>query len=122
MSSINDNFKQILIFSVIFFLLGYLLGNNSNNSLKGVFYSDDDELTGTKKEFMIHLDADHLSEDEGHFIMKKLNSNGSLDIETDVKKIIEKSNSEEGVSVTIDSTVINGKKQIKVEVRKELKN
>ena len=54
--------------------------------------------------------------------MKKLNSNGSLDIETDVKKIIEKSNSEEGVSVTIDSTVINGKKQIKVEVRKELKN
>ncbi len=122
MSSINDNFKQILIFSVIFFLLGYLLGNNSNNSVKGVFYSNDGESIGSKKEFMIHLDDDHLSEGEGHVIMKKLNSNGSLDIETDIKKIIEKSNSEEGMTVTIDSTVINGKKQIKVEVRKELKN
>ena len=35
----NDNFKSIIIFSLIFFLLGYLIGGNSsdNKSKKFVY-------------------------------------------------------------------------------------
>ena len=121
----NDNFKSIIIFSLIFFLLGYIIGGNtSDNKTKGIFISDEISSLNSDKDFMIHLDSDDKLEGSAHIIMKKLKSqNGEVEIEvdTDVDKILEKYSNDGSTFIKIDSTIVDGKKEIRVEVRKEKK-
>ena len=121
----NDNFKPIIIFSLIFFLLGYIIGDNtSDNKTKGIFISDEISSLNSDKDFMIHLDSDDKLEGSAHIIMKKLKSeNGEVEIEvdTDVDKILEKYSNDGSTFIKIDSTIVDGKKEIRVEVRKEKK-
>ena len=121
----NDNFKSIIIFSLIFFLLGYIIGGNtSDNKTKGIFISDEISSLNSDKDFMIHLDSDDKIKGSAHVIMKKLKSeNGELEIEvdTDVDKILEKYSNDGSTVIKIDSTIVDGKKEIRVEVRKEKK-
>ena len=73
---------------------------------------------------MIHLDSDDKLEGSAHIIMKKLKSeNGEVEIEvdTDVDKILEKYSNDGSTFIKIDSTIVDGKKEIRVEVRKEKK-
>ncbi|MEL0009099.1 MAG: hypothetical protein VW741_04440 [Flammeovirgaceae bacterium] len=121
----NDNFKSIIIFSLIFFLLGYIIGGNtSDNKTKGIFISDEITSLNSDKDFMIHLDSDDKIEGSAHVIMKKLKlENGEVEIEvdTDVDKILEKYSNDGSTFIKIDSTTVDGKKEIRVEVRKEKK-
>ena len=121
----NDNFKSIIIFSLIFFLLGYLIGGNtSDNKTKGIFISDEISSLNSDEDFMIHLDSDNKIGGSTHVIMKKLKSeNGEMEIEvdTDVNKILEKYSNDGSTVIKIDSTIVDGKKEIRVEVRKEKK-
>ena len=121
----NDNFKSIIIFSLIFFLLGYIIGGNtSDNKTKGIFISDEITSLNSDKDFMIHLDSDDKIEGSAHVIMKKLKlENGEVEIEvdTDVDKILEKYSNDGSTFIKIDSTLVDGKKEIRVEVRKEKK-
>ena len=76
------------------------------------------------KDFMILLDSDDKLEGSAHIIMKKLKSeNGEVEIEvdTDVDKILEKYSNDGSTFIKIDSTIVDGKKEIRVEVRKEKK-
>ena len=95
MESINKNWKSIFLFSTIFFILGYLVGNN----LKG------DE----KKE---------------HIVIKKFeNGNGTIDFprnHKNYKKMIKEAEGNPNMTIKIDSTLKDGKKEIRVEVRKEI--
>ena len=121
----NDNFKSIIIFSLIFFLLGYIIGGNiSDNKTKGIFISDEISSLNSDKDFMIHLDSDDKIEGSAQIIMKKLKSeNGDVEIEvdTDVNEILEKYSNDGSTVIKIDSTIVDGKKEIRVEVRKEKK-
>ncbi len=121
----NDNFKPIVIFSIIFFLLGYLIGgNSSDNKTKGIFISDEISSLNSDEDFMIHLDSDNKTGGTAHVIMKKLKSeNGEMEIEvdTDVNEIIEKYGNDGSTIIKIDSSIVDGKKEIRVEVRKEKK-
>ena len=121
----NDNFKSIIIFSLIFFLLGYLIGGNtSDNKTKGIFISDEISSLNSDEDFMIHLDSDNKIGGSTHVIMKKLKSeNGEMEIEVDadVNKILEKYSNDGSTVIKIDSTIVDGKKEIRVEVRKEKK-
>ena len=95
MESINKNWKSIFLFSTIFFILGYLVGNN----LKG------DE----KKE---------------HIVIKKFeNGKGIIDFNRNhknYKKMIKEAEGDPNMTIKIDSTLKDGKKEIRVEVRKEI--
>ena len=121
----NDNFKSIIIFSLIFFLLGYIIGGNTSyNKTKGIFISDEISSLNSDKDFMIHLDSDDKIEGSAQIIMKKLKSeNGDVEIEvdTDVNEILEKYSNDGSTVIKIDSTIVDGKKEIRVEVRKEKK-
>lgn len=121
----NDNFKSIIIFSLIFFLLGYLIGgNSSDNKVKSLFISDEISSLNSDEDFMIHLDSDNKIEGSAQIIMKKLKSeNGDVEIEvdTDVNEILEKYSNDGSTVIKIDSTIVDGKKEIRVEVRKEKK-
>ena len=121
----NDNFKSIIIFSLIFFLLGYIIGGNtSDNKTKGIFISDEISSLNSDKDFMIHLDSDDKIEGSAQIIMKKFKSeNGDVEIEvdTDVNEILEKYSNDGSTVIKIDSTIVDGKKEIRVEVRKEKK-
>ena len=121
----NDNFKSIIIFSLIIFLLGYIIGGNtSDNKTKGIFISDEISSLNSDKDFMIHLDSDDKIEGSAQIIMKKLKSeNGDVEIEvdTDVNEILEKYSNDGSTVIKIDSTIVDGKKEIRVEVRKEKK-
>ena len=121
----NDNFKSIIIFSLIFFLFGYIIGGNtSDNKTKGIFISDEISSLNSDKDFMIHLDSDDKIEGSAQIIMKKLKSeNGDVEIEvdTDVNEILEKYSNDGSTVIKIDSTIVDGKKEIRVEVRKEKK-
>ena len=125
MKIVNDNFKSIIIFSLIFFLLGYIIGGNTYvNKTKGIFISDEISSLNSDKDFMIHLDSDDKIEGSAQIIMKKLKSeNGDVEIEvdTDVNEILEKYSNDGSTVIKIDSTIIDGKKEIRVEVRKEKK-
>lgn len=121
----NDNFKSIIIFSLIFFLLGYIIGGNTyNNKTKGIFISDEISSLNSDEDFMIHLDSDNKIGGSAQVIMKKFKSeNGEMEIEveTDVDKILEKYSNDGSTVIKIDSTTVDGKKEIRVEVRKEKK-
>ena len=121
----NDNFKSIIIFSLIFFLLGYIIGGNTCvKKTKGIFISDEISSLNSDKDFMIHLDSDDKIEGSAQIIMKKLKSeNGDVEIEvdTDVNEILEKYSNDGSTVIKIDSTIVDGKKEIRVEVRKEKK-
>jgi len=121
----SDNFKFTIIFSLIFFLLGYLIGgNSSNNKTKSLFITDEISSLNSDKDFMIHLDSDDNIGSSAHVIMKKLKSkNGEMEIEvdTDVNKILKKYSDDGSTVIKIDSTIVDGKKEIRVEVRKEKK-
>ena len=121
----NDNFKSIIIFSLIFFFSGYIIGGNtSDNKTKGIFISDEISSLNSDKDFMIHLDSDDKIEGSAQIIMKKLKSeNGDVEIEvdTDVNEILEKYSNDGSTVIKIDSTIVDGKKEIRVEVRKEKK-
>ena len=121
----NDNFKSIIIFSLIFFLLGYIIGGNtSDNKTKGIFISDEISSLNSDKDFMIHLDSDNKIGGSAHVITKKFKSeNGEMEIEveTDVDKILEKYSNDGSTVIKIDSIIVDGKKEIRVEVTKEKK-
>ncbi len=121
----NDNFKSIIIFSLIFFLLGYIIGGNtSDNKTKGIFISDEISSLNSDKDFMIHLDSDNKIGGSAHIVMKKLKSeNGEMEVEveTNIDKILEKYSNDGSAVIKIDSTIVDGKKEIRVEVRKEKK-
>ena len=71
----NDNFKSIIIFSLIFFLLGYIIGGTHLIiKQKGIFISDEISSLNSDKDFMIHLDSDDKIEGSAQIIMKKLKS------------------------------------------------
>ena len=121
----NDNFKPIVIFSIIFFLLGYLIGgNSSDNKTNGIFISDEISSLNSDEDFMIHLDSDNKTGGTAHVIMKKLKSEKGemeIEVETDVDKILEKYGNDGSTIIKIDSSIVDGKKEIRVEVRKEKK-
>ena len=75
----NDNFKSIIIFSLIFFLLGYLIGgNSSDNKVKSLFISDEISSLNSDEDFMIHLDSDNKIGGSANIVMKKLKSDRLL--------------------------------------------
>ena len=121
MESINKNWKSIFLFSTIFFILGYLVGNNfkGTKSMGGVFISDD--IKG-----MDHMG--NFLKDDGeneHIVIKKFkNGKGTIDVnidsEMDIDKIIKEAEGDPNMTIKIDSTLKDGKKEIRVEVRKEI--
>ena len=53
----NDNFKSIIIFSLIFFLLGYIIGGNtSDNKTKGIFISDEISSLNSDKDLSMKFE------------------------------------------------------------------
>jgi predicted proteasome-type protease len=121
MDSINNNWKSIFLFSIIFFILGYLVGNSfkGHKPMGGVFISDD--IKG-----MDHMG--NFLKDDGeneHIIIKKFkNGKGTIDVnidsEMDIDKIIKEAEGDPNMTIKIDSTLKDGKKEIRVEVRKEI--
>jgi predicted proteasome-type protease len=121
MESINKNWKSIFLFSTIFFILGYLVGNSfkGHKPMGGVFISDD--IKG-----MDHMG--NFLKDDGeneHIIIKKFkNGKGTIDVnidsEMDIDKIIKEAEGDPNMTIKIDSTLKDGKKEIRVEVRKEI--
>ncbi len=121
MESINNNWKSIFLFSTIFFILGYLVGNSfkGHKPMGGVFISDD--IKGMDHMGNI-LKGDGKNE---HIIIKKFkNGKGTIDVnidsEMDIDKIIKEAEGNPNMIIKIDSTLKDGKKEIRVEVRKEI--
>lgn len=121
MESINNNWKSIFLFSTIFFILGYLVGNSfkGHKPMGGVFISDD--IKGMDHMGNI-LKGDGKNE---HIIIKKFkNGKGTIDVnidsEMDIDKIIKEAEGNPNMTIKIDSTLKDGKKEIRVEVRKEI--
>ncbi|HIF49783.1 MAG TPA: hypothetical protein EYQ68_07905 [Cytophagales bacterium] len=128
MDSKNNNWKSIFLFSTIFFVLGYLVGNSfkGHKPMGGVFLSDD--IKGMDHMGNI-LKGDGKNE---HFIIKEFKGeDGTIDIditssstafdsEMDIDKIIKEAEGDPNMAITIDSSFSNGKKMIKVKVRKGL--
>ena len=128
MDSINKNWKSIFLFSTIFFVLGYLVGNSfkGHKPMGGFFVSDGIKGMGHMGNI---LKGDGKNE---HFIIREFKSNdgtidityesssSSIDSEMDIDKIIKEAEGDSNMTITIDSSFSNGKKMIKVKVRKEL--
>ena len=128
MDSINNNWKSIFLFSTIFFVLGYLVGNSfkGHKPMGGFFVSDGIKGMGHMGNI---LKGDGKNE---HFIIREFKSNdgtidityesssSSIDSEMDIDKIIKEAEGDSNMTITIDSSFSNGKKMIKVKVRKEL--
>ena len=123
MDSINKNWKSIFLFSTIFFILGYLVGNNfkGHKPMGGFFVSEDikemDHIGNILK-------GDGKNE---HIVIKKFkNGEGTIDVdvnidsEMDIDKIIKEAEGDPNMTIKIDSTLKDGKKEIRVEVRKEI--
>ncbi len=123
MESINKNWKSIFLFSTIFFILGYLVGNNfkGHKPMGGFFVSENIK------------EMDHIGnilKGDGknqHIVIKKLkNGEGDIDVdvnidgEMDINKIVKEAESDPNMTIKIDSTSKNGKKEVRVEVRKKL--
>ena len=121
MESINKNWKSIFLFSTIFFILGYLVGNNfkGHKPMGGLFVSED--IMG-----MDHIGNILGEQKNEHIIIKKFkNGEGTIDVdvnidgEMDIDKIIKEAEGNPNMTIKID-TLVDGKKQeIRVEVRKE---
>ena len=121
MDSINKNWKSIFLFSTIFFILGYLVGNNFKGPkpMGGVFIGDN--IKGMDHMGNI-LKGDGKNE---HIIIKKFkNGEGTIDVnidsEMDIDKLIKEAEGDPNMTIKIDSTLKDGKKEIRVEVRKEI--
>jgi len=123
MESINKNWKSIFLFSTIFFILGYLVGNNfkGHKPMGGFFVSED--IKGMDHMGNI-LKGDGKNE---HIVIKKFkNGEGTIDVdvnidsEMDIDKIIKEAEGDPNMIIKIDSTLKDGKKEIRVEVRKEI--
>ena len=121
MESINNNWKSIFLFSTIFFILWYLVGNSfkGHKPMGGIFIGDN--IKG----------KDHIGnflKDDGeneHIIIKKFkNGKGTIDVnidsEMDIDKIIKEAEGNPNMTIKIDSILEDGKKEIRVEVRKEI--
>ena len=121
MESINKNWKSIFLFSTIFFILGYLVGNSfkGHKPIGGVFIGDN--IKG--KDHMGNiLKGDGKNE---HIVIKKFkNGEGTIDVnidsEMDIDKIIKEAEGNPNMTIKIDSILEDGKKEIRVEVRKEI--
>ena len=121
MESINKNWKSIFLFSTIFFILGYLVGNSfkGHKSMGGVFISDD--IKG-----MDHMGNILKGDGKNEYIVIKKFKNGegtidvNIDSEMDIDKIIKEAEGDPNMTIKIDSTLKDGKKEIRVEVRKEI--
>ena len=123
MESINKNWKSIFLFSIIFFILGYLVGNNfkGHKPMGGFFVSE-------KIKEMDHIQ--NILEGDGknqHIVIKKLKKGeGDIDVDVnidgkmDIDKIIKEAEGDPNMIIKIDSTLKDGKKEIRVEVRKEI--
>jgi len=121
MDSINKNWKSIFLFSTIFFVLGYLVGNSfkGHKPMGGFFVSDGIKGMGNMGHI---LKGDGKNE---HIVIKKFkNGESTIDVninsEMDIDKIIKEAEGDSNMTITIDSSFSNGKKMIKVKVRKEL--
>mgnify|MGYP000144389855 FL=1 len=128
MDSINKNWKSIFLFSTIFFLLGYLVGNSfkGHKPMGGVFVSDGIKGMGNMGHI---LKGDGKNE---HIVIKKfkngestidVNINSEMDIdkiEMDIDKLIKEAEGDPNMTIKIDSTSKGGKKEIRIEVRKEI--
>ena len=121
MDSINKNWKSIFLFSTIFFILGYLVGNNfkGHKPMGGFFVSED--IKGMDHMGNI-LKGDGKNE---HIVIKKFkNGKGTIDVnidsEMDIDKLIKEAEGDSNMTIKIDSTLKDGKKEIRVEVRKEI--
>ena len=122
MDSINKNWKSIFLFSIIFFVLGYLVGNNfkEHKPIGGFFISED--IMGM--DHIENISGEHKNE---HIIIKKFNNGeGTIDVdvniddEMDIDKIINEAEGNPNVIIKIDSTSKNGKKEVRIEVKKEI--
>ena len=122
MESINKNWKSIFLFSIIFFVLGYLVGNNfkEHKPIGGFFISED--IMGM--DHIENISGEHKNE---HIIIKKFNNGeGTIDVdvniddEMDIDKIIKESEGNPNMIIKIDSTSKNGKKEVRIEVKKEI--
>jgi len=123
MDSINKNWKSIFLFSTIFFILGYLVGNNfkGHKPMGGFFVSEDIKRMDHMGNI---LKGDGKNE---HIVIKKFkNGEGTIDVdvnidsEMDIDKIIKEAEGDPNMIIKIDSTLKDGKKEIRVEVRKEI--
>jgi len=122
MESINKNWKSIFLFSIIFFVLGYLVGNNfkEHKPIGGFFISED--IMGM--DHIENISGEHKNE---HIIIKKFNNGqGTIDVdvniddEMDIDKIIKEAEGNPNMIIKIDSTSKNGKKEVRIEVKKEI--
>ena len=122
MESINKNWKSIFLFSIIFFILGYLVGNNfkGHKPMGGLFVSED--IMGM--DHIENISGEHKNE---HIIIKKFNNGeGTIDVdvniddEMDIDKIIKEAEGNPNMIIKIDSTSKNGKKEVRIEVKKEI--
>ena len=122
MESINKNWKSIFLFSIIFFVLGYLVGNNfkEHKPIWGFFISED--IMGM--DHIENISGEHKNE---HIIIKKFNNGeGTIDVdvniddEMDIDKIIKEAEGNPNMIIKIDSTSKNGKKEVRIEVKKEI--
>ena len=128
MDSINNNWKSIFLFSTIFFVLGYLVGNSfkGHKPMGGFFVSDGIKGMGNMGHI---LKGDGKNE---HIVIKKfkngestidVNINSEMDIdkiEMDIDKLIKEAEGDPNMTIKIDSTSKGGKKEIRIEVRKEI--
>ncbi|MAQ21577.1 MAG: hypothetical protein CMB87_00005 [Flammeovirgaceae bacterium] len=122
MESINKNWKSTFLFSIIFFVLGYLVGNNfkEHKPIGGFFISED--IMGM--DHIENISGEHKNE---HIIIKKFNNGeGTIDVdvniddEMDIDKIIKEAEGNPNMIIKIDSTSKNGKKEVRIEVKKEI--
>ena len=130
MDSINKNWKSIFLFSTIFFVLGYLVGNSfkGHKPMGGFFVSDGIKGMGHMGNI---LKGDGKNE---HIVIKKFkNGESTIDVniqehmmgihedsEMDIEKLIKEAEGNPNMTIKIDSTSKDGKKEIRVEVRKEI--
>ena len=122
MESINKNWKSIFLFSIIFFVLGYLVGNNfkEHKPIGGFFISED--IMGM--DHIENISGEHKNE---HIIINKFNNGEgtievdvNIDDEMDIDKIIKEAEGNPNMIIKIDSTSKNGKKEVRIEVKKEI--
>ena len=129
MDSINKNWKSIFLFSTIFFVLGYLVGNSfkGHKPMGGFFVSDGIKGIGNMGHI---LKGDGKNE---HIVIKKFkNGESTIDVniqehmmgihedsEMDIEKLIKEAEGNLNMTIKIDSTSKDGKKEIRVEVRRE---
>ena len=121
MDSINNNWKSIFLFSTIFFVLGYLVGNSfkGHKPMGGFFVSDGIKGMGHMGNI---LKGDGKNE---HIVIKKFkNGESTIDVninsEMDIDKLIKEAEGDPNMTIKIDSTSKGGKKEIRIEVRKEI--